>query len=1097
MPRRRSAAVESPASRKSPRAAAQAQAKTAESPASTRGSRSRSASSSNKAEKSSPAPSTATTGRGSRSRSRAGKVEENVEANEEVVEEKTPRGRASRRGVATKEEVASPSPRGKGRLTRGGLQEEKKAAAKPQKGGRGRSRGRGKKQEEEPEEEVEAEEEGPVEEEETSAVQEEETPAKTTPSRGGRGRGKQAKEQPAEEAEKPAEEEEETSTSRGRRSRGGQGSEKKVTPPKVSPRSRRGKVDTTTEEANPEATEEPVAAKEEPSPKGRRSRGRQEPAAETVKSPKGGSRRAQQKEETGGEEVDASVEEAMGKTDVTEDAPEKTEKSPEKSGPSEVQKVDPPAVVEEAEAEEVPSGIETPPEEVTPAEHVPDANIAEEEQMEVDAAVADQVPAELAAPEKAEVEMKPEVATAPLPTENIAQLSPPAEEIADAPVEDAAPLPSEQVSEASVPVAVEISATVSSGSAAPAVVVDSPNEVKLSPSIPEQTLESSSQPADLPGIVSISPPVDEVEAVGPSSDAVQAASFSPPPENVQVTAATGNNITFVDTASPPVVVPIDQSINQESEPIVPSRKRSYEDETEEDDLSAKKAKVGSQQEDQDTFEVVETPSTLANGSQEPQEKAGSQQVEPDIVEVQPVEVQQRDAGATIGEGDFNVNMSVEPSAPSSTAQEALDGSGATKEDDILKEYVVIEMSDVPEANSGPVQEATPSKAQLSTVSGTSASSPPSTESSRNHVSQTLSSSEKDPLFNRLYLTNPTLQSDCLVPAKQFSVVSYNILADCWLNRFADTYTHASPKAKDPSYRHSRLLEEIKYLDADIVCMQEVDIAVYEGNLLPAMTGLGYEGTFKSRAASEGFQEGEATFFKNSRFTLLQSEGYFLKDLAEKEIESSALPDDVRECIRKYINLPDVVVITNLQCKLSSNPVTVGNIHVNYGGFKIPNAQCIQISCAIKELVGKASNGNFPHIICGDFNSAPDTPGYQLARDGYLSDEMIQKLQSSEDMEMPDGSKSALVNHLWRGFQHTSSTLKSAYSTVQGAEPNCTALVNPIFRRCLDYIFYSSNSLDTVGVLKVASEEDITANTALPSEIFPSDHLSLKAVLSFK
>lgn len=70
---------------------------------------------------------------------------------------------------------------------------------------------------------------------------------------------------------------------------------------------------------------------------------------------------------------------------------------------------------------------------------------------------------------------------------------------------------------------------------------------------------------------------------------------------------------------------------------------------------------------------------------------------------------------------------------------------------------------------------------------------------------------------------------------------------------------------------------------------------------------------------------------------------------------------------------------------------------------IDNFLVFQISCAIKELVGKANNGSFPHIICGDFNSSPDTPGYQLARDGYLSDEMIQKLQSSEDMEMPDGS----------------------------------------------------------------------------------------------
>lgn len=56
---------------------------------------------------------------------------------------------------------------------------------------------------------------------------------------------------------------------------------------------------------------------------------------------------------------------------------------------------------------------------------------------------------------------------------------------------------------------------------------------------------------------------------------------------------------------------------------------------------------------------------------------------------------------------------------------------------------------------------------------------------------------------------------------------------------------------------------------------------YIRNVCIVICSLGYEGTYKSRAASEGFQEGEATFFKNSRFTLLNSEGYFLKDLAEK------------------------------------------------------------------------------------------------------------------------------------------------------------------------------------------------------------------------
>ena len=48
----------------------------------------------------------------------------------------------------------------------------------------------------------------------------------------------------------------------------------------------------------------------------------------------------------------------------------------------------------------------------------------------------------------------------------------------------------------------------------------------------------------------------------------------------------------------------------------------------------------------------------------------------------------------------------------------------------------------------------------------------------------------------------------------------------------------------------------------------------------------------------------------------------------------------------------------------------------------------QIASAIKELVSQAGGADKPHIICGDFNSIPSSAGYQLARDGYLSDDNV-------------------------------------------------------------------------------------------------------------
>lgn len=58
---------------------------------------------------------------------------------------------------------------------------------------------------------------------------------------------------------------------------------------------------------------------------------------------------------------------------------------------------------------------------------------------------------------------------------------------------------------------------------------------------------------------------------------------------------------------------------------------------------------------------------------------------------------------------------------------------------------------------------------------------------------------------------------------------------------------------------------------------------------------------------------------------------------------------------------------------------------------------------MKEVVGRAGGDNFPHIICGDFNSYPDSAGYLVARDGYPSgDEVINKLMEIQGLELADG-----------------------------------------------------------------------------------------------
>lgn len=53
-----------------------------------------------------------------------------------------------------------------------------------------------------------------------------------------------------------------------------------------------------------------------------------------------------------------------------------------------------------------------------------------------------------------------------------------------------------------------------------------------------------------------------------------------------------------------------------------------------------------------------------------------------------------------------------------------------------------------------------------------------------------------------------------------------------------------------------------------------------------------------------------------------------------------------------------------------------------------------------------------------------------------------------------------------------------------------------FADCLDYIYYEKTKLSVEQVIPLPTNEELTQNTALPSIVFPSDHISLVADLKF-
>lgn len=55
----------------------------------------------------------------------------------------------------------------------------------------------------------------------------------------------------------------------------------------------------------------------------------------------------------------------------------------------------------------------------------------------------------------------------------------------------------------------------------------------------------------------------------------------------------------------------------------------------------------------------------------------------------------------------------------------------------------------------------------------------------------------------------------------------------------------------------------------------------------------------------------------------------------------------------------------------------------------------------------------------------------------------------------------------------------------------------VFSGCLDYIYYDKSKIEVTQVIPLPSDEELTQHTAIPSIVFPSDHISLVCDLKWR
>ncbi|XP_071323414.1 protein angel homolog 2 [Trachinotus anak] len=267
-------------------------------------------------------------------------------------------------------------------------------------------------------------------------------------------------------------------------------------------------------------------------------------------------------------------------------------------------------------------------------------------------------------------------------------------------------------------------------------------------------------------------------------------------------------------------------------------------------------------------------------------------------------------------------------------------------------------------------------------------------------------------------------------AFDFSVMSYNILSQELLGDNNYLYRHCDPAVLPWEYRLPNLLAEIQQLDADILCLQEVQEDHYENQIKPALQRLGYQCEYKKRTGSK--PDGCAIIFKSSRLSLLSS------NPVEFFRPGDALLD------RDNVGL--VLLLRPNHPVSQSDPsafICVANTHLLYnprrGDIKL--TQLAILLAEISRLSRLPDGSTSPVVLCGDFNSTPWSPLYSFLTTGSLDYRGLQISMVSGQESVPRGQR-LLTSPIWShslGINHQCQyeSSPSSPTAVEGAISNLT------------------------------------------------------------
>ncbi|CAN2387421.1 angel homolog 2, partial [Pristimantis euphronides] len=203
----------------------------------------------------------------------------------------------------------------------------------------------------------------------------------------------------------------------------------------------------------------------------------------------------------------------------------------------------------------------------------------------------------------------------------------------------------------------------------------------------------------------------------------------------------------------------------------------------------------------------------------------------------------------------------------------------------------------------------------------------------------------------------------------FTVMSYNILSQDLLEDNSGLYSHCQRPYLLWNYRLPNIVRELQKMNADILCLQEVQKDHYEEQLKLKLEAMGYTCEFKVRTGSK--PDGCAICFKSDKFDMKIAKPveYFRRNIA-------------------LLDRDNIGLVLMLQPKIKGGnipKICVANTHLLYNPRR-GDIKLAQLAILLAEItrVAQIQDEQFcPIVLCGDFNSVPGSPLHQFIKEGTL------------------------------------------------------------------------------------------------------------------